>query len=119
MENAPPKQNLSIGFLMTTSPEHQNCHTVVQLAETFIAAGNKVELFLMDDGVYNIVKGSFSYAPRLETLLQKGMTISLCTQSAEGRGVSAKEGLPGVQWLSQHELSGIVARSDRFLIFGN
>lgn len=122
MENPLSKKTgLTIGILMTTSPEHQNTHTVCRLAGALLSAGHGVELFLMDDGIYNLV--SVPKAGSASSLLQKaqnqGMKITLCTQSAENRGISEKECLTGVAWRSQHELSRIVAGSDRFLAFGN
>lgn len=115
-EKRPP----AIGFLLTTSPEHQNSHTVFRLIEALLAAGQRVSLFLMDDGIYNIVRVESAHSPsaHLEKLMKEGLTVSLCTQSAEGRGIFEADAVPGIGWLSQHELSRIVAGSDRFLAFG-
>jgi sulfur relay (sulfurtransferase) complex TusBCD TusD component (DsrE family) len=118
--HAPQKAGLTIGILLTTSPEHQNSHTVCQIAGALLAAGDRVELFLMEDGIYNLVRSAHSGAPAsaLEALQGRGMRISLCTQSAESRGICESDCLTGIGWLSQHELSQIVSRSDRFLAFG-
>ncbi len=105
---------------MTTSPEHQNSHTVFRLIEALLSAGHSVSLFLMEDGIYNIVRIESPNSPsaRLEKLMKEGLAVSLCTQSAEGRGIFEADAVSGIGWLSQHELSRIVARSDRFLAFG-
>lgn len=121
MENhSTEKRPLTIGFLLTTSPEHQNSHTVFRLIEALLAAGHRVSLFLMDDGIYNIVRigSADSPATPLEKLMKEGLAVSLCTQSAEGRGIFEADAVSGIGWLSQHELSRIVAGSDRFLAFG-
>ena len=114
------KTGLTIGILMTTSPEHQNTHTVCKLAAALLSAGQIVELFLMDDGVFNLllIPKPESAGALLQTVQNQGMKIVLCTQSAESRGISEKECLPGAEWRSQHELSRMVAGSDRFLTFG-
>lgn len=114
------RRGLAVGFLMTTSPEHQNSYTVFRLIEALLAAGHQVSLFLMDDGIYHIVRIELPNSPaaRLEKLIKEGLSVSLCTQSAEGRGIFEADVLPGIGWLSQHELARIVARSDRFLAFG-
>jgi sulfur relay (sulfurtransferase) complex TusBCD TusD component (DsrE family) len=122
MENSlPSKKSLNFGILMTTSPEHQNCHTVSRLAEALLSAGHAVTLFLMDDGVYNLVPvpKAGSASSLLREVQSKGLKISLCTQSAETRGLSESDCLTGVEWRSQHELSTIVAGADRFLTFGS
>lgn len=105
---------------MTTSPEHQNGHTVFRLIEALLAAGHRVSLFLMDDGIYHIVRVESANSPsaHLEKLIKNGLAVSLCTQSAEGRGIFEVDAVSGIGWLSQHELSRIVAGSDRFLSFG-
>lgn len=121
MENqSPPDIPLSVGMLLTTSPEHQNSHTVYRLAQSLLAAGHRVELFLMDDGIYNLVPTDAPESPssRLRALQSKGLSLSLCTQSAETRGIFEEDCPAGIGWRSQHELALIVERSDRFLSFG-
>jgi sulfur relay (sulfurtransferase) complex TusBCD TusD component (DsrE family) len=114
------KTPLAIGILLTTSPEHQNTHTVCRLADALLSAGHTVDLFLMDDGVYHLLPlPKANTAPLLQAVQRRGMKIALCTQSAENRGVPEKASLPGVEWRSQHELSKMVAGSDRFLTFGS
>lgn len=111
---------LKIGILMSSGPEHQNGQTVCALSEAFLAASHQVHLFLMDDGIYHIVKNNtLGMAAVLERLLSTHMTISICTQSAEKRGISEAETLSGAGWFSQHKLANIVADSDRFLSFVN
>jgi sulfur relay (sulfurtransferase) complex TusBCD TusD component (DsrE family) len=115
------KTTLAVGILLTTSPEHQNTHTVCQLADALLSAGHTVDLFLMDDGVYNLLSApkASTAVPLLQAAQSKGMKIALCTQSAENRGLSEKTCLPGAEWRSQHALSKMVAGSDRFLTFGS
>ena len=42
---------MKIGFLLLTSPEHENTITVQRLCKGFLNLGNSVEIFLMEDGV--------------------------------------------------------------------
>ncbi len=105
---------------MSTSPEHQNGQTVVALTKAFLSAQHEVRLFLMDDGIYHIVKNnSLGAAQQLASLSSEKMTVSICTQSAEQRGISEEACLETAAWFSQHELAKIVAETDRFLSFGN
>jgi len=111
---------LKIGILMTTSPEHQNGQTVCALTEAFLAASHQVRLFLMDDGIYHIVKNNeIGAAEKLRSLLSAQMTVSICSQSAQKRGIAEADTLHGAGWFSQHELAHIVADTDRFLSFTN
>lgn len=111
---------MTIGILITTSPEHQNSYTVFRLAEAFLAEGRAVEIFLMDDGVYNIVRNTTKERlfSGFERLISLGAKVLICALSADARGLTAKDLLPGVGAMSQYELSDIVSRSERFLYFG-
>jgi sulfur relay (sulfurtransferase) complex TusBCD TusD component (DsrE family) len=110
---------MKIGILMTSSPEHENAHTVGQLSANFLKAGHQVEIFLMDDGVYHAVKNEsrnrlFS---NVNELIAKGAKIYLCAVTAEARGLQENHLVEGVELSSQYELSQIVDGSDRFLAF--
>ena len=110
----------TVGFLMTSSPEHQNSYTAFRLAEALLVQGHSVELFFMDDGIYNVVRNSAE--ERLFTgvqfLIEKGANALICALSAESRGYSSGDLIPQVGLMSQYELSEIASRSDRFLYFG-
>ena len=111
---------MKIGMLLTTSPEHQNTFSVYQLTIAFIRAHHSVDLFLMDDGVYNaaIINSKRKLFSNFDDLLNKKVQISLCAMSAETRGLGKGNLLPGVGYSSQTELAEIVKNCDRFLSFG-
>lgn len=110
---------LIIGILLTTGPEYQNSQSVHTFAYALLCAGNEVKLFLMDDGIYNIVCGlAYKVAESFEGLQSKGLEIMLCRQSAERRGVLEANCLSETIWCSQIELAKCLAISDRFLSFG-
>ncbi len=97
-----------LGILLTTSPENENTHTVVRLAEAALATGKQVEMFLMCDGVYHLNDH------RLEELTKKGVKVAVCAQNCLERKVERK---PFVLWGSQYDLAILVKESDRFLSF--
>lgn len=108
---------MKIGMLLITSPEDQNSETVIKIAQAAIEAGHTVEIFLMDDGVYNVVKKvkiSVSFA----RLMAKGASIAICGHTAEDRGVEKEDCLEGVKYAGQYELACMVNETDRFLTFG-
>jgi tRNA 2-thiouridine synthesizing protein D len=111
---------MQIGILLTSSPEHENTHTVNQLSAGFLKAGHSVQLFLMDDGVYNAVKNLSKnrLVTNLDQLMAEGVKVYLCAVTAEARGLKQENFLEGVELSSQYELSHIVDSSDRFLAFG-
>jgi len=97
-----------LGILLATSPENENTHTVIRLAETALADGKQVELFLMCDGVYHLNDA------RLEGLTQKGAKVVVCAQNCLERKVERK---PFVLWGSQYDLALLMKESDRFFSF--
>jgi sulfur relay (sulfurtransferase) complex TusBCD TusD component (DsrE family) len=110
---------VKIGFLLTTSPEHQDGHTVYHLSETFLERGAAVEIFLMEDGVYHGVKKNSlkRLGPDFTFLVKKGVPISACSFNTEIRGLSEENFIEGVQLRSQYDLSRLVGECDRFLSF--
>ena len=111
---------MQIGILLTSSPEHANTHTVGQLSSGFLKAGHGVQIFLMDDGVYNAVKipSKNRLFSNLDQLITQGAKVYLCAVTAEARGLGEGDFLEGVELSSQYELSHLVEQSDRFLAFG-
>lgn len=97
-----------ICILVTSSPESENSRTLVKLTEAAINMGQEVQIFLMCDGVYHILREDFLL------LIKKGADVTLCAQNALERGVEKRE---GILFGSQYDLAGMVARSDSFLAF--
>lgn len=110
---------MKIGFLLHKSPEHQDAHTVKRLAEGFVEMGHEVNIFLMEDGVYNVAVNN---SPRklsagFDNLIPKGVKIAICTYTAEIRGLNQPDIFDGVDFHSQYDLSRLVNECDRFLSF--
>jgi sulfur relay (sulfurtransferase) complex TusBCD TusD component (DsrE family) len=97
-----------LGIMLTTTPENENTHTVVRIAEAALASGNEVRIFLMCDGVHNVKDARFM------SLSGKGAQLSLCAYNTDQRSVNQCE---GILWGSQYDLAGIVEECDRFLAF--
>jgi sulfur relay (sulfurtransferase) complex TusBCD TusD component (DsrE family) len=109
-----------LGILLNTSPEHQNTFTACQLLESFLKGGHEAELFLMNDGVYNVLKNNSPYRlfGGVEELMEKGLKVSLCLTTGDIRGFAEGDFIDGVECRSQDHLAEIVASSDYFLHFG-
>ena len=81
---------MKIGFLLHKSPEHQDAHTVKRLAEAFADVGHEVSIFLMEDGVLNVV---INHSPRglsagYDPLLGRGGQRDPLTSTTENRGLN-------------------------------
>ena len=98
-----------LGILLTTSPENEDMHTVINICEAAVAEGKEVQLFMMCDGVYT------SYCSSLLDLVPKGVTISQCHHNSEERKIH-DESSP-VKSASQYIFSGIIGEVDRLITF--
>jgi len=110
----------TIGILVTTTPEHQNSYTIFRLTEAFLEQGNRVTLFFMDDGIYNVVRNTAKERlfSGIGKLIEGGVTVLICALSAESRACRPENLLPEVGLASQYELAQIASKSNRFLYFG-
>lgn len=105
--------------MLTTSPEHQNSTTALRVAGAALEMGHAVELFLMDDGVYNVLNsGDNTVAGAFAALQEQGATITLCGSNCDPRGVTQQTAIAGVIFGSQYDHARILNRADRFLVFG-
>ena len=98
-----------LGFLLTTSPESENTHTVMQLAEAALARGVDVDIFIMCDGVHN------AFEPRFEALVEKGARVVLCAHNLGERYRPKSEG--AIVCGSQYDHAQLVHDVDRYLAF--
>lgn len=98
-----------LGMFLSTSPEHENTHTVIKLAEAAISRGAEVHIFLMCDGVYN------AFVPGIEGLAGKGVHIVLCSHNLSERQQPKFEG--SIVCGSQYDHAQLVSQVDRYLAF--
>lgn len=95
-----------ICIVVHSSPESEDSHTLHKITESAVASGHRVQIFLMNDGVYHLLRETFA------DLLAHGAEVTVCAHNAVERGVEER---PGVQFGSQYDLSVMVAGSDAFL----
>lgn len=101
-----------LGILLTTSPESEDRHTVVQLCQAALESGKEVQIFMMCDGAYN------SYCEPLTSMIPKGVKISQCHHNAGERKIPEElEKDLGIQSASQYIFSGIISEVDKLITF--
>jgi sulfur relay (sulfurtransferase) complex TusBCD TusD component (DsrE family) len=103
------KMGEKLGIFLSTSPEHENTHTVIKLAEAALERGHEVHIFIMDDGVHNAV------VPEFEALVGKGVRIVLCSHNLAERQRPKIEGT--IVCGSQYDHAQLVSNVDRYLAF--
>ncbi len=98
---------MRLGIMLTSGFESEDVRTVRKLAEAAVAAGHKVRLFLMDDGIFNI--------KTLQDLTGRGVEIAVCTHNVMQRGMPRMD---GVLYGGQNDWAEIVNESDKVVVFG-
>jgi sulfur relay (sulfurtransferase) complex TusBCD TusD component (DsrE family) len=98
-----------LGFFLSTSPEHENTHTVSKLAEAALARGHEVHIFIMCDGVHN------AFVPTFAALVDKGVRVVLCSHNLAERQRPKIEGT--IVCGSQYDHAQLVSAVDRYLAF--
>ena len=98
-----------LGIFLSTSPEHENTHTVIKLAEAAIRRGHDVHIFFMCDGVHN------AFVPGVGVLADMGARIVLCSHNLSERHRPKIEG--AIVCGSQYDHAQLVSQVDRYLAF--
>jgi DsrE/DsrF/DsrH-like protein len=98
-----------LGLFLSTSPEHENTHTVSKLAEAALERGHEVDIFIMCDGIHNVFVESFV------GLVDKGARIILCSHNLAERQRPKIEG--PIVCGSQYDHAQLVSQVDRYLAF--
>jgi predicted peroxiredoxin len=98
-----------LGFFVSTSPEHENTHTVSMLAEAALERGHEVYIFIMGDGIHN------AFLPQFVTLVGKGVRIVLCSHNMAERQRPKIEGT--IVCGSQYDHAQLVGTVQRYLAF--
>ncbi len=98
---------MKLGILLTRSPLHEEARTIRVLAAAAAAKGHTVEIFLMEEGLYNLLD------PRFLELRGKA-SIQACSVNREAQGVPLVE---GVRFSSQYDHALLVNGCDHFLHF--
>ena len=111
-------------IILFSSPlQYQNTDTVYEFAKTAVEGGHRVSVFCDADAVYNLVANQISpdqitSAKKLTELIEKGVRVLVCLQSARLRGIDVEKGLiEGVVKSSLGELAQLMEESDRVVSF--
>jgi len=98
---------MKLAILLTSGLESEDGRTAHKLAEAALGLGHQVDIFFMDDGVYQL--------PGFEDLLGKGMKGTVCAHNAYQRGLGKRE-----EFLigGQNDWAEIVSAADRVVVFG-
>jgi tRNA 2-thiouridine synthesizing protein D len=97
--------------------------SALRFAWTADIEGNKVKVWLFENGVYLAKKGQkpaqglTNYGQMLEDMVKGGIEVKACVVCAEARGVKPEELIDGVKLATIHELIEWTVNSDKVITF--
>lgn len=113
-------------IILFSSPiQHQSADTVYEFARAAIKEEHEVSIFCDIDSIYGLVASQIlpdqtTPAKKLAELVEKGVHILACRESARLRGIDLKdESFKGVKESSLAELAQLIEESDRVVAFGS
>jgi tRNA 2-thiouridine synthesizing protein D len=101
----------------------ERAFTGLRFATTCVLEGHKVNLFLIENGVYVAKKGQnpSADAPNLgeylEELINNDVEVKACVVCTKARGLSESDLISGVKVASMNELVEWTATSDKVVVF--
>jgi len=111
-------------IILFSSPlQHQNTDTVYEFAKAAVEGGHEVSVFCDADAVYNLVPSQIppdqtTPAKKLARLMDIGVRVLVCQQSARFRDIDVEKGLiKGVMKSSLGELAQLMEESGRVVSF--
>jgi len=106
-------------LISISPPGIPGLQTVVNLAEAALRRGHDAIIFGTGDGVENLKKSAANpLASYLTRLMEAGLRLMVCRESARSRGLSAEaDFIGGVEMSSLAEMVELMDSCDRTLIF--
>jgi tRNA 2-thiouridine synthesizing protein D len=97
--------------------------SALRFAWTADLEGNKVRIWLFENGVYLAKKGQkpaqglTNYGQMLQDMINSGVEVKACIVCAEARGLTQTDLFDGVKVATIHELVEWTATSDKVITF--
>jgi tRNA 2-thiouridine synthesizing protein D len=97
--------------------------SALRVAWTADLEGNKVRIWLFENGVYLAKKGQkpaqglTNYGQMLEDMIKGGVEVKACIVCAEARGLTETDLFDGVKVATVHELVEWTTTSDKVITF--
>src|SRR3972149_8774493 len=111
--------------IINEAPSSMRTWNGFRLAGALIGADMKVEVFLLNDGVFCALKGQNppdeiagqNTGVKIKEILGLGARITLCTQCAQTRGITEGMVVEGVERVSQVDLAKSIRESNKVVSF--
>jgi len=112
-------------ILFSPPAQSQNTDTIYELAKAAVESGHQVTIFCDADATYGllakqILPDNINAAGKMADLIELGVQVLICRESARLRGIDAKEDfIQGVVESSLGGLAELMEQHDRIVAFGS
>ncbi len=108
--------------LFSSPMQFQNADTSFNFAEAAVKLGHEVSIFCDIDAVYNLMASQVlpdmeTPATKVRQLVERGVQVLACMESARLRGIAKKEFIHGVKESSLAKLVELMEESDKVVTF--
>ncbi len=111
--------------IINEAPSNMRAWNGFRLSGALIGADMKVEVFLMNDGIFCGHKGQTppeeisgqNTGGKIKELLAIGARVRLCTQCAQTRGITENMIVEGVDWASMVDLAKSIKECQKVVSF--
>jgi len=116
-------QTVTFTVVITEAPYgREKAYSAVRFALTSLPDRHKVNLFLIQDGVYVAKKGqnppaSSKFGSYIDEVIKEAAEVKVCTRCSEARGLTDKDFLTGVKLATMHDLVDWTATVDKVMVF--
>lgn len=112
-------------IIINEAPSNMRAWNGFRLSAALIGADMRVEVFLINDGVFCAHKGQTppdeisgqNTSAKIKELLEIGARIRLCTQCAQTRGITEIMVIEGIEWASMIDLAKAVKECQKVISF--
>ncbi|MGD8505426.1 MAG: DsrE family protein [Candidatus Bathyarchaeota archaeon] len=108
--------------LFSSPVQFQNANTAFNFAKAAVKQGHRVTIFCDLDAVYTLKASQISHdeetpTAKLAKLVEEGVHVLACMESARLRGIAKEELIHGVEQSSLARLVELMEESDRVVAF--
>lgn len=111
--------------ILNEGPDSMKTWNGLRIAAGLIGVDEKVEIFLLDDGVYAGKKGQqpveklkeLDSAAKLQELIGMGVKVSACRTCTEMKGLTNEELVDNIEVTTLLDLAKLIKESKHVLIF--
>ena len=116
---------MSILIIINDQPSSGKTWNALRLSAALVGKDEEVEIFLMNDGVFNVMKNQKApteiegqmTSHKIKELISLGVRLFYCSQCLETRGIEESQIADNVQKSNLPKLADFIKKSEKVITF--